>query len=42
MLMTLTTLSKGGYKDPESIANQIKEDGHTIMTVAYVETATAG
>lgn len=32
----------GGYGDPQTIASQIKEDGHTLMTVAYVQNGLSG
>lgn len=27
---------KGGYADPNEVADQIKEDGHNIITVSFI------
>lgn len=34
--------STGGYGDPQTIASQIKENGHTLMTVAYTQGGVSG
>ncbi|KAH7726128.1 Protein CLEC-62 a [Aphelenchoides avenae] len=42
VIVFTSAYSTGGYGDPQTIASQIKENGHTLMTVAYTQGGVSG
>lgn len=40
--MKVWACRSGGYGDPKPIADQLKENGHTLITVAYMQSGVDG